>query len=389
MALLPQELVDAIIGELDDVKALKACSLVGSPMRNRSQRILLRSLTLKNGRRGKPSLPNYSAVCALLAESPYISAYITQLKVELPPGPPVKIDAQDIESLQEVLGKLANVQRCIVEGGGRLGDGPTEWERRQVYLPALLGLHVHGVDAIPLGVFLRFMTAAPLLAFRNVSMDVESHKLPAISTVHGPPVHRLVLDMGSGPITELLALPQFSSHTANVRGLSIFPYFDRGSRLVSSVAHTLEHVHFKCTDETWNLSLPPLPALRTAEFTMSFGNRTAPAIVTTVSSLLDPTSSPRLEEIVITYFRFGPRPPPVFDSAFLIGLDNALVAHPSAPCIRWRLDPDWDERATYLAAFSALVRQGMPKVDRLDRLTVEPYEEYVALVDGLRYDIRI
>ncbi|KAJ7475013.1 hypothetical protein FB451DRAFT_1247275 [Mycena latifolia] len=254
----------------------------------------------------------------------------------------------------------------------------------------LLGLHVHGVDAIPLRVFLRFMTAAPLLAFRNVSMDVESDKLPAVSPLHGPPVHRLVLDMGSGPVTELLALPQFSSHTANVRGLSIFPYFDQGSRLVLSVVHTLER-HFKCTgtDETWNLSLSPLPALRTAEFTMSFGNRTAPAMVTAVSSLLDPISSPRLEEIVITYFRFGPRPPPVFDSAFLTNLDNALVAHPSAPRIRWRLDPDWDERARYLAAFSTLVRQGMPQVDRLDRLTVEPYEEYVALVDGLRYDIRI
>ncbi|KAJ6465638.1 hypothetical protein C8R47DRAFT_1224332 [Mycena vitilis] len=116
-----QELIDAIVKEVGDHKSLKACTLTASSFRGASQRIrsgaLHRSLTLKGGRaHGGPGThdpTNHNAVYDLLAESPHVISYITNLTIVFPSAPTPPADA---ESLKRVLGKLTRVTRCILDG---------------------------------------------------------------------------------------------------------------------------------------------------------------------------------------------------------------------------------------------------------------------------------
>ncbi|KAJ6493213.1 hypothetical protein C8R45DRAFT_1073189, partial [Mycena sanguinolenta] len=105
---LPQELVDAILAEVDDPASLKACSLVESRFRVPSQRILLDRITLSGLSKVDHShLENYGAV----------ATYITTLKLQL------RLPAVDIDSLQWVLRRVENVCRFTLHGRGPVGQG--------------------------------------------------------------------------------------------------------------------------------------------------------------------------------------------------------------------------------------------------------------------------
>ncbi|KAJ7458165.1 hypothetical protein FB451DRAFT_1564021 [Mycena latifolia] len=116
--MVPHDVVDAIIDELDDIEALKTCSLAGTLFRDTSQRILLRSMTLTNS--ANPS-KNYRAACTLLKVSPHIAIYARRLQIQIPSVH----DSADTSSLQDVLSKLANVQQCIVDSS----DGLLTWNK--------------------------------------------------------------------------------------------------------------------------------------------------------------------------------------------------------------------------------------------------------------------
>ncbi|KAJ6493219.1 hypothetical protein C8R45DRAFT_1136244, partial [Mycena sanguinolenta] len=113
---LPQELVDAILSEVDDLASLKARSLVESRFRVPSQRILLDRITLSGlSKVDQSHLENYGAVRTLLEESPQIATYITTLKLRLH-LPSVDMQAVDTDSLQRVLRHLVNVRQFTLHG---------------------------------------------------------------------------------------------------------------------------------------------------------------------------------------------------------------------------------------------------------------------------------
>ncbi|KAJ7475053.1 hypothetical protein FB451DRAFT_1247384 [Mycena latifolia] len=389
---LPQELVDSIVGEVGDFDSLKACSLV-MPLRYSSQRILLRSLTLKNPR---SSLPNYAAVRDLFSQSPHVATYITRVKIELPRS---NTNSADLESLYQVLRNLANVHRCILDGSGGVWGHLTAWPHLTpatvsaisdfLLCQPLQELHVDSIEKMSPSTFVRLITAAPLLGMRHVYSDANSVEISLESLLNEPSAPRLVLDTGSGDVAALLVRPDFSPLTAAIRGLSILEHHN-GSGLVSSVAHRLERLHIKCTitPTLWQLSFPPLPALRSAEFAFRFAHSAAPELAAAILSILHHISSPALGEIIITYLNFAQQRLPELDPQFLAALDSALVVHPAGPQIRWRLDHRGDDRATYLDAFAYAVRREMPQVTELERLTFEAYHQS-GFIDGLPYAVRI
>lgn len=97
---LPEELVGTIVSQVIDLDCLKRCSLVNLTFRNRSQCILLHSLTLTSGS-PHPESPRFlascallresprdpSAVCMLLKDSPHIAGYITRWTINIYPNP--------------------------------------------------------------------------------------------------------------------------------------------------------------------------------------------------------------------------------------------------------------------------------------------------------------
>ncbi|KAJ7144527.1 hypothetical protein C8R44DRAFT_865437 [Mycena epipterygia] len=75
LTMMPQELIDAIVGEVDSVKDVEACSLASSSLRGAGQRSLLRSLRLELCE-GSARLWD-----TRLAQSLYLARYVTTLNI--------------------------------------------------------------------------------------------------------------------------------------------------------------------------------------------------------------------------------------------------------------------------------------------------------------------
>jgi hypothetical protein len=118
---LPQELLDTIVQNIDDSPTLKSFSLTGPQLREKSQHILLHSLTLRE-HWGHQRKHNF------LQNSPHIVAYITDLTLYIP-GPPDVDDEDDdplgVTDTQWILDQLENVHHCVFSG--RYSSSPIHW----------------------------------------------------------------------------------------------------------------------------------------------------------------------------------------------------------------------------------------------------------------------
>ncbi|KAF8192692.1 hypothetical protein K438DRAFT_1829508 [Mycena galopus ATCC 62051] len=244
MPFLPQELVNAIIAELEvgDLETLRAYSLVGPRFRVPSQQILLHSITLSGWLKDVSQPENYGAARILLEESPHVATYVTGLKLRL------RTPLLDADSLQWVLQQLVNVRRCAVDGHRQL----LYWDRLPSSLAEALldftsrqklhDLRVARLAGLPGEVFLR---AAPTLSFFRVLTLMGIPDPP--TDIVSPTVLDLVLHSGSGAIYTLLAYPSFNPYISKLRRLSFKPInHHRSQPLVVPAADTLEHIHLVC-----------------------------------------------------------------------------------------------------------------------------------------------
>ncbi|KAJ7288953.1 hypothetical protein C8J57DRAFT_1281660 [Mycena rebaudengoi] len=383
---IPQELLDDIVCELDDLDSLKACSLAGSILRYPCQRVLLRSLTVMGLQRTLSNPKGYAAAARLLRESPHIAGYVSRLKISLGRPPP----DSDFNDLYAVLARLRNVQRCSVRDsrtGGRwqknflppeLVSALVEFFSRQ----PLLHLEFLRLEGLPP---ILFLGVTPSLLFDDVSTPGQLE--------FSPPAHRCNLEQlvltdirtRSEHVYDLLALPQLRSWTAaRLRRLSIDPQFTLCPTLVSAAASTLEYICFECTEpypaQLATIPLPPLPALRIVHF--FFGSRINPisCLLDVISQyILAPGATPALRDVVITY-RILAWDPPVPEPNSLAALDAALATHPRAPPILWRFNFVYSGGARHCTAFKDVLKAGLPKMQESARLMFEDYTDKESLV---------
>ncbi|KAJ6453122.1 hypothetical protein C8R45DRAFT_635981 [Mycena sanguinolenta] len=143
------------------------------------------------------------------------------------------------------------------------------------------------------------------------------------------------------------------------------PNNERIQRLVVPAADTLEHIHFVCIDpEQWKppISLPFLCALRILEFKITSRYRKyITLILDIICAVFNSHTSDVLAEIVVTIPSWTPLPV-ITDS--MTALDVALVAHPRAPNIWWRVYCAFENASgeTYFAAFGDLLKLSFPKM---------------------------
>ncbi|KAJ7266863.1 hypothetical protein B0H12DRAFT_1229995 [Mycena haematopus] len=298
----PPELIDAIICEIDDVESLKACSVVASSLRSRSQRILFSALTVK--------AENYAAVFKLLTESPHIADYITNLIIMTLQH---AVTCSDI--FCQILAKLQNVRRCTLDGvRGRIR---MHCARGRRIVPPLL---------IPPPVF-DFLVRQPLRELSLICINLKTY------------------------VGQHLVRPRYIPYLAALRHLSFRSPGDEGSReLIEVASRTLEHIYFDCSEHP-PLNLPHLPALRTLQLTFFVQELfTSPANITMgrpeiisraadiLSSLVVPQVLPALADIKIEqhFAEDGVFDPAPYGSLMAL-LDGALAAYPTAPSIHWFL----------------------------------------------------
>ncbi|KAJ7046030.1 hypothetical protein C8F04DRAFT_1322506 [Mycena alexandri] len=292
MAHLPQELIDAIIHRVEDKPSIKACSIVASQFRESAQRILFGSLV--------PIIMcsdllyfdhKVIAALALLEESPHLAPYITKLHLCLRQQWGGELGA-DIQRLDEFLGRLMNVRRCVLEGTPQGMSMPEQWTQNLgPVVPTIMTflkrqqlseLHVLRFD-LPFSAMPLLASSPAAVLFENVGVSLCDDDISAvhgtsnlqqlslgfleqwISLSHSDVYPITVVHIPSDRIYRQLAIPFFC---ANLRKLCLRP-LGGYDRVVDAAAHTLEHIRFDMeyfSNPPSILPLPPLPALRTIDF---------------------------------------------------------------------------------------------------------------------------
>ncbi|KAJ7070295.1 hypothetical protein B0H15DRAFT_957809 [Mycena belliarum] len=372
MPSLPQELLDSIVGEVEESAALKACATAGPRLCAASQRILLSRLTL---RRTASSSYNYTAIRELLEQSPHIARYITRLRFLVTPlaSPP---SAVDIESLQNVLEKLGHVHRISLEGDRG------EWESLPPRIASLLlktvsrknlhELHISLIHSIPLAEFSQLVGAAPLMSLRNVSVSLGSPLTQPLA------LETLVLDRGCDLLCRLLASRELASYTAGlrIRTLRLRSDYSHASAIIAASSTTLVHIRLECYMDTHPsaLALPRLPRLQSLEILPAFDPAHVRLLPETLAPLLAPAAAPALSAITATCvpaYHTGPVALDAHSRALLSRLDGVLMAHPAPPRLRWGASA----RLAGPADFPALAEDvlgAMPRASATGRLSDFP-----------------
>ncbi|KAJ7861611.1 hypothetical protein B0H13DRAFT_1900451 [Mycena leptocephala] len=397
-----QELIDAIVEQVDGKKSLKACALAASSFRGASQRILLRSFTLKGSRAygapGSRNPANHSAVYALLTESPHIAPYISDLKIVFPsaPTPP-----EEVDSLKRVLAKLTKVKRCIITGiyisknhqGTGWGDlvkalsSPLlDFISRQ----SLRELHIQCI-ILPLEVLLRLLMSAPTVSLyfaylsKPSSRSKRSKKPAAIGNLpSAATLESLILAEDEG-VSKVLAGSDFAAYTANLRRLAVTMRTQSSAAMISTAAPTLEHLRIYCHDAEVGMQLPAilsLPQLRSLDVALHLEQRDAPWFISTISDIFS-AGSASLEEVIVTYFSGSFKMPDALDyPSVLRKLEKLLLSRSTPPRIRWRVELSSKE---FFAQITSSMPQLMPKLHAAGKVVVEGYQEEDLHGEGLPY----
>ncbi|KAJ7731231.1 hypothetical protein B0H16DRAFT_204744 [Mycena metata] len=379
MGFLPQELVNLIIDEIDDIPTLKASCLAGSILRGESQRRIFRSLCLNCT---KPR--RVTAACSLVTESPRIAAYITCLTIL------GLSELADVETFLRIFTSITNVRRCLIGGMSSMFFGHL---RGTPLWPPLLNflsnqplheLRVVRVTPLSPTVALQLLAIAPVVSFRSVYVLNGEGSSTTDQDIDDPMpdlqqklsrLRNLILENGTSDICDLAVLEAGTRNRGLLR-LSFACLEDPRSRLVFAYANTLQHISFdtRGSNPPENVLLPPLPALRSVEFYLNFDGATNDRVL--ISTLLD--CSPLLADVTLSvsearHVNFHAR---LNDYSRLSALDAALGVHPARPTVRWRFGLDADRRNDSPAwrELVALLQSGMPQVHQQKRLLLETYE---------------
>ncbi|KAJ6457250.1 hypothetical protein C8R45DRAFT_564868 [Mycena sanguinolenta] len=361
MESLPQELVNAIVREIDDTPSLKACALAGLIFRDACQRVLLSSLTLKN--------ENAGAAQAFLAESPHVATYITRLEIQFFKGRLTEAKLHAVQQhIQNVIGQLTNVHHCIMAGTLN-GDSTPAFMSAVLDLLArqpLRELNVRHLSRIPLDIILRLLASAPAVTFFFVLTD----SAPCPSVLDNSQCPLELEDLFVGPFTAS-EIPDLLVHlqSKSLRRLSFFNTADNDAQLelINTAACTLEHLYLGgCAD---SFIPPPLPSLRS----FSFDHPCSVDIILAVVRV-----SPLLTDIMIFISSLIP--------GTLTTLDVALAAHPKHLIIRWRINVGHchkDGQESKFVELATNIRAGMPKTFQQGRIVLEKCDKDAEVIRRL------
>ncbi|KAJ6460271.1 hypothetical protein C8R45DRAFT_1221135 [Mycena sanguinolenta] len=391
--ILPQELLNAI----DDSSTLKSCSLAGSSLREESQRILLRSLTL--------GVENHDAKSAILDESPHIAAYITDLTVYIP-NPDEIVDFELTgEDIQSILRRLQNVRRCV-------SDVP-ESSPSCVYWPelplvfsstymhflsrqqSLRELRIANIFELPVDVILSLLTAAPTLRLNRVGV-VQDLRDSELKLQHLPSLRQLILEPGCPRVClcRLFAHRQYSPLTSGLTHLEIQASdhtVQENINIIANAAQTLLFLPIETERDVLSVlsvngrplitcQLPPLPALLSLEYVLLLSALTAPWFLDAIIEVLAPHSNPKLTELTLVFRYSNPTLrgfPAVIKANAMSPLDGALAAHPANPRVKMRWNVNMErfnvvfDYAQHFHKFVRMVQQAMPSAQARGKLVVE------------------
>ncbi|KAJ7675646.1 hypothetical protein DFH06DRAFT_1122474 [Mycena polygramma] len=311
--LIPQELIEAILSEVEDMESLKACALVAPNFCVPTQRRLLSSLSLS-------LLPVHShctpqQACIRLRESPHVAQYITQLCVHT--------DEFPIDALEELLGKLTKVRKCTIRNARSYPWSHVCWTALLVIHFArdqnLTELRVACLKDIPSYVLALIVSSAPKVSFYGVEIS-GSESIDWVCTPVDSCRMKQLLISDSDSVGAALQRPDFAPYIANIRRLGVAsPH----PTTIWRAFNIIEHLHLE------NPAKSASPARR---------------------------SIPRTR-------------------GSLAALDTLIADCHASPVLRWRINFDHAfavrDPAHQLARCGELLRERLPRLAEAGRLVVE------------------
>ncbi|KAJ7677746.1 hypothetical protein DFH06DRAFT_559671 [Mycena polygramma] len=386
MDTLPQELIHAIVEEIEESQSLKTCALIDTRFREPCQRILFSSLTL--GLADCDPAPHYTsnyttpAILALLLESPHIALYFKRLKWMLPEQ---DVALEEVEALKEVLTELRQVQYCEMIGGQEdlrpwstvppgLDLVIVEFIQRQ----RLTQLHVLSLAAVPIAMLIHFLDAAPTVSLLWASVVDE-----VIEHSSAPFVVQNLFLSSCANVAKRFVDGVFLRRLENVRKLWMDPDWECGPELLAAFSHQLEYLRLEHTDSTIpapnEFASPrlPLPSLQSATIAIEFGDLDAPAFIARIASILT-APPPTFRELCISCSPAG-NVSPAAELALAPGtmeaVESLIRPWTITPPIRWRLSLDIDNPLDndFFDEFAASLRAGMATLHSQGRLIVQRY----------------
>ncbi|KAJ6479273.1 hypothetical protein C8R47DRAFT_1286040 [Mycena vitilis] len=372
LMLLPQELIESILFELD-AESLRVCALLSSQFLSPSQRLIFRALVIH--------YEDISKAQTLFATAPRLSDYVHHLQI--------KLEA----SLQMQNGLLASILTSFHHLDSLSVDGIVEW--KDLLLPLQSAIHnllsssnlhslaLSGIRDIPCSLIVLAMSSVRRLVLEDITVDTsEISQRPVLQRMEELSLRKSYPDAS---LTDLL-LPG----SDNLRRLTLGmqrEIQDQSLRLVASAARTLRHLQLRCGVFAVPLDLPHLLALHVIELKVYFarGVNSPPNLSSAIAGF--PTLIPNVELFRLTIFReWMPTedkecwaedvagPLPLFDDTRAAYLE-ALPRLRRVQCHLWE-DEDYMPHTIHLdhdqmyANFSAYIHRKLPALVGTDVLTI-------------------
>ncbi|KAJ7060952.1 hypothetical protein C8F01DRAFT_1141382 [Mycena amicta] len=265
---LPQELLDAIVNEVedDDVDTLRSCCRASRCFVSSSQRALFASVDLRRDPRGNISSHGPATkLSALFVGSPHIALHLQELYIGL------VAEALPVErtALEEVLGLVPNLRRISIRGSGEELWGSLTARLFECFLRSRLTgvyfVHVYGIPLALLRAVMSFQREVFLGLIRLApSDDVQiSRRFQMVD----PPyrLHRLILGPDAIHPMEDLIQHFVGEHVYRLEELEILGVdYPATENLLAGSCKTLQHLllRLRPTGEEIHLAIPRLPRLR-------------------------------------------------------------------------------------------------------------------------------
>ncbi|KAJ7685786.1 hypothetical protein DFH06DRAFT_1289540 [Mycena polygramma] len=324
---LPQELIDAIVLDLEDDKScLSSCSKTAKTFRVPCQRRIFRQVVLHGKKSGYSN--THQRARDLLVASPHLEAYIHNLTAFWPNGP------ADMRSLGTVLRALHNVQCFTISNSESIVDWSTLTPDLTsvifdaISLRSLDQLHLIGLERVPHSLILHATCSVRLL-----SLDIYTRPVAVQAPVEpcpSPPQleHLILRDSRTAfHMRRFMLSLNRAGYLQNTRHL-ILPLDRRDidiQELFDSVPPGLCHLEIESGLFSGIITIPTLKLLRVLDLGFYIGqSRVLPGTLDLIISQLHKLT-PALEELGLT-IEIMPRIPeipwphgqpwPVFDVGF-------------------------------------------------------------------------
>ncbi|KAJ7052248.1 hypothetical protein C8F01DRAFT_1171412 [Mycena amicta] len=335
----------------------------------------------------------YTEAAAHFDSSPHLPRYVSTLYIDLRS----RASEECLQAVGSVLLRLRNVRTCAVFSleTAQWNDIPPEITDALLdWLSLHLTLHnfiLWKVEQLPRTVLDRILDSAPCVRFLQVTVGDDDNDNDERMPATGPSRALELLSIWESPTVEaVLLLPDLIPHAQSVRKLVLDA--SPSNPLCFASAATLETLRLDCTATTEDADMDfphHLPRLHHLSFIIRFSHihqdpQTTRFLPRILESAATPSCTPALTRLTIQINILVPERAPAgysLSESIMKALDTTVDVHPTMQTLRWIpflsivAEDDLGQWSAHLAAFSAALKQGLPKGFAKGRVVIEdPWE---------------